>query len=62
VAAARARQWGHAREAERERERERRSGRGLAWLGDPRVAFIGAGEDTRGVAGERKGCHQWQPV
>jgi hypothetical protein len=34
----------------------------VAWLGDPRVAFIGAGEDTGGAAGEIKGCHQWRPV
>jgi hypothetical protein len=34
----------------------------VAWLGDPRVAFIGAGEDTGGATGERKGRHQWWPV
>jgi hypothetical protein len=34
----------------------------VSWLGDPRVAFIGAGEDTGGATGERMGCHQWRPV
>jgi hypothetical protein len=31
-------------------------------FGDLGVAFIGSGEDTGGVAGERKGRHQWRPV
>jgi hypothetical protein len=34
----------------------------VAWLGDPRVAFIGVGEDPGGATGERKGCYQWWPV
>jgi hypothetical protein len=34
----------------------------VAWLEDPRVAFIGPGEDTGGAAGERKGHHKWRPV
>jgi hypothetical protein len=34
----------------------------VAWLGDPRVAFIGSSEDTGGASEDRKGHHQWQPV
>jgi hypothetical protein len=59
VAAAGAQRWGHAREAERGR---RGAGEGWHGSGILGVAFIGAGEDTGGAAGERKGHHQWRPV
>jgi hypothetical protein len=44
--------------------RRGRGGAGEGWHGSGiiGVAFIGAGEDTGGATGERKGHHQWQPV
>jgi hypothetical protein len=59
VAVAGARWWGRAREAGRGR-----GGAGEGWNGSGilEVAFIGAGVDTGGAAGERKGRHQWRPV
>jgi hypothetical protein len=55
---ARARWWGHTREAGRGR------GAGEGWHGSGilRVGFIGSREDTGGADGERKGRHQWRPV
>jgi hypothetical protein len=56
---ARARRWGRAREVGRGR-----GGAGEGWHGSGilGVAFIRSGEDTGGMAEERKGRHQWRPV
>jgi hypothetical protein len=59
VAAARAQRWWHAREAERGIGAAGEEWHGSGVLG---VAFIGAGEDTKGPARERKGHHHWRLV